>query len=331
MRSGTNQYDFAVLGAGAIGTILGAHLARAGHSVAMLARGHRAQQIGAEGLRITGLSNFRVPVHVLGDPAQLHTAGALIVAMKTPGTAEALGRLQHVATDVAFSIQNGPLKNELLVGAFGASRVLGCLADTSGEVQSSGEVAFTRNVNVLLGELSGEAGDRPRRIAQTLDEAGVRALAVTNIGSLEWSKFAAWVGLFALSITTRTVTWRYLTDRGAALVLVRLVREIGLLASRLGIILSDQAILPVATLCQGTEQDAVNTVMKAGEAFALNAPEHRMSSLQDLEAGRPLELHETLGYALEKASTLELSLPLVEAFYSVISAAERIRSAATLR
>jgi 2-dehydropantoate 2-reductase len=232
---------------------------------------------------------------------------------------------------VAFSIQNGPLKNELLVGAFGASRVLGCLADTSGEVQSSGEVTFTRNVNVLLGELSGEAGDRPRRIAQTLDEAGVRALAVTNIGSLEWSKFAAWVGLFALSITTRTVTWRYLTDRGAALVLVRLVREIGLLASRLGIILSDQAILPVATLCQGTEQDAVNTVMKAGEAFALNAPEHRMSSLQDLEAGRPLELHETLGYALEKASTLELSLPLVEAFYSVISAAERIRSAATLR
>src|SRR6185312_17549394 len=48
--SAQSEYEFAILGAGALGSILGAHLARAGHSVVMLARGRRAQQIQSEGL-----------------------------------------------------------------------------------------------------------------------------------------------------------------------------------------------------------------------------------------------------------------------------------------
>jgi len=322
------QHEFAILGAGAIGSILGAHLARAGHDVVMLARGRRAEQIEAQGLRITGLSNFGVPIAVLREPARLRASGTLIVAMKTPATEDALDRVRHIEVDVAFSIQNGPLKDDLLVTTFGSGRVLGALADTSGELKPDGEVAFTRNVNVLLGELSGEAGERAHRIAQVLDAAGIRALAVPHIRSLEWSKFAAWVGLFALSITTRAVTWRYLADPGAALVLVRLVRETGLLAGRLGIALSDQAILPVASLCEGTEQSAVEKVLQAGKAFAILAPDHRMSSLQDLQSGRPLELHETLGYTLKRAAAHGLSLPLIEAFYSVIAAAEKFRESA---
>ena len=51
-----------------------------------------------------------------------------------------------------------------------------------------------------------------------------------------------------------------------------------------------------------------------------------MSSLQDLEAGRPLEIHETLGYALRKAAQHGLPLPLVEAFYHLVSAIDRTRT-----
>jgi ketopantoate reductase len=50
-----------------------------------------------------------------------------------------------------------------------------------------------------------------------------------------------------------------------------------------------------------------------------------MSSLQDLEAGRPLEIHETLGYALQKATQHGIELPLVETFYHVVSAVDRLR------
>jgi 2-dehydropantoate 2-reductase len=319
------EYEFAVLGAGAIGSILGAHLARAGHSVAMLARARRAEQVRAQGLRITGLTEFVTPVETLADPKQLRRAGVLIVAMKTPGTTEALAGLRHADIGAALSIQNGPAKNELLADSFGEQHVLGALADTSGELLAGGEVVFTRNVNLLIGELSGQVSERAQRIAHDIDASGVRSKAVPRIRSLEWSKFTAWVGLVVLSVTTRAVTWRYLTDPQAALVVARLVREIGQLARALGIELTDESVLPVATICTRNESDAVAAVLKVGHEYELRAPGHRMSALQDLEAGRPLEIHETLGYALRKAAQYALSMPLVDAFYHVIAAVDRMR------
>ncbi len=89
------DFDFAVLGAGAMGSIVGGHLARAGHSVVMLARGERSQQLERHGLTIKGLAAFTTPVRTLREPAALESAGTLIVAMKTPGTAEALAALRH--------------------------------------------------------------------------------------------------------------------------------------------------------------------------------------------------------------------------------------------
>ena len=337
MTSEQPEYEFAILGAGALGSILGAHLARAGHSVVMLARGRRAEQIQAEGLRITGLSELTVRVPTLTDHRQLQSAGVLIVAMKTPGTAAALDNLKQPVPGppgaarprfgAALSIQNGPLKNELLAQAFGPERVLGALADTSGELRPNGQVLFTRNVSLFIGEFAGQLSDRARRIAGAIDAAGVRSSAVTDIESLEWSKFTAWVGLMALSVTTRAVTWRYLTDPGSVRVLVRLVREVGRLARALNITLTDQAVLPAKTLCDGTEDNAIAAVIEIGREFQARAPEHRMSALQDLNAGRPLEVHETLGYALERAAQQGLQMPLVEAFYQVIAAIDRLRIA----
>jgi 2-dehydropantoate 2-reductase len=322
------DYEFAVLGPGALGTILGAHLARAGHSVAMLARGRRAQYISKAGLTITGLEEFSTAVTVLTDPASLRSADVLIVATKTPGTADALARLRYVDIGLAFSVQNGTLKNDLLAETFTADRVLGSLADTSGEMLTDGRVLFTRNVNILLGELSGVLSQRARDVAAAIDSSGVRSTAVADILSLEWSKYVTWVGMFALSVITRSQTWRYMVDPDAALVLVRMTREMGRLAAALGIKLTDEANLPAASLCRGSEEEAVALIVKAGRVFESRSPGHRMSSLQDLLAGRPLEVHETLGYALRKGAERGIAMPLLDGFYRVISTAERIREAA---
>ena len=316
-------YEFAVLGAGAIGSILGAHLARAGHSVVMLARARRAEQVRSAGLVITGLAQFATSVDVVSDPGQFGGARVLIVATKTPGTAAALAELRHASIDVVFSIQNGPIKNELLAAAFGEQRVLGALADTSGELLPSGEVVFTRNVNLMLGEPTGEMTDRVQRIAHDINISGVRATAVVRIRSLEWSKFTAWVGFMALSVTTRAPTWCYLTDPDSALIVARLTREMGQLARALKIELTDESVLPVASICSSSEADAVAAVVKVGREYEQRAPGHRMSSLQDLDAKRPLEVHETLGYALRKATQNGVAMPLVDAFYHVIAAVDR--------
>ena len=319
------DFDFAILGAGAMGSIVGAHLARAGHKVVMLARGARAAYLEQHGLTIRGLAEFTTPVQTLRDPATLRSAAALIVATKTPGTAEALQPLRHAQLDVALSIQNGPLKNEVLAQAFGAERVLGALADTSGELLAGGEVLFTRNVNIFVGELAGGDSERAQRIARTLDAAGVRAAATPEIQMLEWSKFCGWVGLMALAVTTRAPTWKYLADPDSARLLVRLVRETGVLARALGVSLSDRAILPAASLCTGTEDEAVAIIRRMGQDYRLTAPAHRMSALQDVEAARPLEVNETLGYACDKARELQLDLPLLESFRRLIAAIDRTR------
>ncbi len=318
------QFEFAILGAGAMGSIVGAHLTRAGHEVAMLARGARAQQLRERGITISGLSDFSTTVTTVSDPRLLTGASTLIVATKTPGTAEALQALRHVPFENALSIQNGPLKNEILTRAFGAARVLGALADTSGELRPDGQVLFTRNVNIMVGELPGGESERAQRIARALDDSGVRAAASAHILTLEWSKFCSWVGLMSLAVTTRAPTWKYLSDPDCALLLVRLVREMGRLAAALNIELSDRAILPTASLCAGSESEAVAIITRTGAQYRVNAPQHRMSALQDVEAGRRLEVNETLGYALERSRDLGLELPLLECFRRLIGAIDRL-------
>ena len=321
-----SRTEFAILGAGAIGTIVGAHLVRAGHSVTMLVRERRAAQLRNDGLQIKGLAEFAVPVHVLTDAAQLRGADVLIVAMKTPGTAAALESLRNADVGVAFSIQNGMWKNDALSKAFGADRVLGCLANTSGELLASGEVLFTRNVNLYVGELPAGSSPRAERIAQAIDASGVRATAVPDVLSREWTKFVGWAGLMLMAITTRATTWRYLTDPDCALVLVRVVREVAAIAKAAGVQLAmEDTLLPLPGILGGSDDAAVQAVLKAGRHFQAHSPNHRLSTLQDLEAGRPLEIEETLGYAVRRAQELQQPAPLLDALYHLAAAIDRTR------
>jgi 2-dehydropantoate 2-reductase len=318
--------DYAIVGAGAIGSVLAAHLARAGHEVAVLARGTRAAQVERDGLTIDGLATFTVPVRVVRDPAALRAARVLIVATKTPGTAATLASLQLETLEAAFSIQNGPGKNELLAAAVGRDRTLGALANTSAELLPDGAVLFTRNVNVFIGELPEGTSDRVRRIAGEIDASGVRAAQTPQVLALEWSKFCAWTGLMALSVTTRRPTWAFLVDADAALVIVRVVREMVRLADRLGIAVSDASVLPVASIARSPDRDAVASIVAIGEGYRRDAAGHRMSSLQDVDAGRPLEVHETLGYALERAAGVGLELPVLQTLYGVVAALDPARN-----
>src|SRR3569833_1167142 len=103
----------------------------------------------------------------------------------------------------------------------------------------------------------------------------------------------------------------------------------GYLARALGIELTDESVLPDVTISSRTENAAVLAVMRVGREYESRAPEHRMSALQDLLAGRPLEVLETLGYALRKAAQYGFAMPLLEAFYHVIAVADRMQPRAT--
>ena len=318
-------FEFAILGAGALGSIVGAHLARSGHNVVMLSRGKRAQSIIDTGLRIKGLSEFSQRVSVLTDLSSFRGADVLIVATKTYDTKAALEPIRRATIGAALSIQNGVMKNGELHAVWGREHVLGALADTSGELLPTGEALFTRNAKLYIGELDGGVSTRAKNIAETIDRAGINASAVSDIESLEWSKFTGWVGMMVLSLTTRTMTWKYLVDPDAALVLTRIVREVGTLASACKIPLSDRSPLPVATILTSSDEESIAIIQDLGRKLKLTAPEHRMSSLQDLQAGRPLEIEETLGHAVHSAIELNLSVPLLRSFYLLVASISRIR------
>src|SRR5262245_33864603 len=161
---------FAILGAGALGSILGAHLARAGHEVAMIARGERARTLQRQGLVLTGLSDIKARTAVYEDARKLRETETLIIATKAIDTAQSIDALKHLKVDNALSVQNGVLKNELLARVFGFSRVLGAMADFSGELLANGEVKFTRNVALHVGEEKGGLSPRAENLAKLIDE-----------------------------------------------------------------------------------------------------------------------------------------------------------------
>ena len=312
---------FAILGAGALGTILGAHLSRAGHEVAMIVRGERARVLQRQGLVLNGLSDIKARPTVIDDPHKLRETGTLIIATKAIDSSTALETLRHLRIDNAFSVQNGVLKNELLARVFGFSRVLGAMADFSGELLANGEVKFTRNVCLHIGEEKGGSSPRAEELAAAIDAAGVRCVAAANIRTREWSKYAGWIAQFPLAVLTRQITWKFLMDQRSAMVIVRIVREAAQLAAALKIELSDMPPLPVPSILHASDAQAVEIIRGIGQKFLDTSPGHRMSAQQDVLRGSRLEYEETLGYALARGRELGVPMPTLDTCYRILAVA----------
>ena len=312
---------FAILGAGALGTILGAHLSRAGHEVVMIARGERARTLQRQGLVLNGLSDIKARPQVIDDPRKLNDTGVLIIATKAIDSAQAIDTLKHVRLDIAFSVQNGVLKNELLARVFGFSRVLGAMADFSGELLANGEVKFTRNVSLHLGDERGGVSARAESLAAAIDAAGVRCVAASNIRTREWSKYAGWIAQFPLAVLTRQITWKFMMDERSAMVIVRIVREAAALAAAMKIELLDMPPLPVPSIVHGSDAEAIEIVRGIGQKFLDTSPEHRMSAQQDVLRGSRLEYEETLGHALKLAHEHNVPMPTLDACYRIVAVA----------
>lgn len=312
-----------VLGAGAMGSIIGAHLVRAGEEVVVVARGQRAASLQQHGIALTGLADFTVPVTVVADPREIQTADVLLVTVKTYDTEAALTGLRHLRVNIALSLQNGVVKNEQLASAFGEKQVLGAAAVVAGEVLADGSVRFTLNERLAVGELSGSTSTRSEALAAALVRAGLRAEASPHIRTVEWSKYALFVGGMAVASLMRLTTARFLGDPDGALLMARLMRELGSIASRLGIPLEDAGPIPIKTVCAGTLLQAIEHVQRLGALLAERAPAHKISTLQDLERGRRLEVEETLGYAVRKGAELDVPVPTLETCYRLLAGVNR--------
>lgn len=310
--------NFIIVGAGALGTIIGANLIQAGHAVTMVARGARAQALRNDGLRVRGLVDLSLSCQVVEDTSELTSADVLIFAVKTQQMEVALASMSHVTATSVVSVANGVMKNEQLASVYGAEHVLGCMADTSGELHADGVAEFTRNVCLNIGPYQDPTSTQSAAVAAAIDNAGVVTRAVDDIAKVEWSKFVAWVPMFVVSVIARRPTGQYLSNPDFAEIVAKQVKEAGAVAAHQGITLSDEAPLPVASIIAQPLEAGIELVRGVGRTMTELAPTHRMSSLQDLEAGRRLEVDGTLGYLVRLAQAHAIPVPTFENNYKLV-------------
>ena len=305
-----------IVGAGALGSLYAAYLARDGHDVSLVARGERALALAKHGISVTGADDFTARCDIVTEPQRLRSSDLLILATKTYDTAGALQSLRELKVRSAFSVQNGVQKNEALAQAFGPSTVLGAVTMIGAEVLPAqggepGAVRYTRAGTTTIGEIAGGESPRVGDLVGAMKRAGLNVEASDRIAAVEWSKFVAWSGASAVGVLTRQPPSRFLLDPDTALLAIRVMRETAAVAQHLGIALIDAA-LTSAALLHRSEAEAMKIAQAWGEHVRATAPDLRPSMLQDAERGRRLEVNETLGYTLTLANRLNLPAPTLD-------------------
>lgn len=319
-----------VVGAGALGSIYAAYLAKGGHQVSLVARGERAAALAKHGIGVVGEGKFTVKCNIVTQPETLREADVVIVAIKTYDMARALASLSGLKVKTALSVQNGVLKNQQLADAFGSKTVVGAISMIGGDVfPAEGDLPGAVRYNIagptIMGEPPGGQSARVKELVETFEQSGLKAKAADDITSVEWSKFVGWSGFSSLAIMTRLPTWRFMLDADTALIAARVMRETAAVAIKHGVNLQDSGFSSKAFI-NGSEEEAVKMVQAYGEDRRVGAPTFRQSILQDADRNRRLEVNETLDYTLSLAKKYGIAVPTLDLCCRVLRVVSRAAS-----
>jgi 2-dehydropantoate 2-reductase len=228
--------ELTIVGAGAIGGITGAHLARAGHRVLLVDRDREhVEAIRRDGLEVGGRADFRVRVPAcLPDEVAGPPIGVLVLAVKTLHTLEALSPLvPKLAPDgYVLSMQNG-LEEERIAALVGVERTVGAFLTFGGHYERPGRVIYSGPGTLRVGELDGRLTDRVRTLARTLSDFHPTE-PTDNIHGYLWGKLILGVIYFATATVDADVVDIF-GDPAARRVLSDLAAEAGAVADGLGI------------------------------------------------------------------------------------------------
>jgi 2-dehydropantoate 2-reductase len=186
-----------VFGAGAVGSVLGGLLARAGHAVTLLGRARHLEVIREAGLSIagiwgdhhvTGLNTADSPVALEGDPFDL--VFLTVKAYDTQAAIDSIRRIDHPRLALV-SVQNGYGNTQALEAAFGRGRSFGARIITGVELVEPGKVHVTVSADdIRLGPPAGEPEmmAQARELATILRDAGIPASATDQYREFLWAK-----------------------------------------------------------------------------------------------------------------------------------------------
>lgn len=296
-----------VIGAGAIGGLIGATLARGGAEVVLLDKDEaHVAAINRDGLGVErdGLrTTHRLPATT--DPAGVGVVDLAVVLVDTNATRPAaeLARALIGADGAAITLQNGIGNIEILVEVLGVGRVIAGSTMNSAARLAPGRIAHTHEGKTLIGELDGKTTERVQAIVDLLTKGGLPVVATDNIQGHVWQKFVLNAGLNALCAITRLRPGEVVESEQATALARRILAEV------LAVVRAEGVVLP--------EPDPTESIL--GHAVGrMNKP----SMLQHVEQGRRTEIDAINGALLRFAEKHGLACPVNETIVQLVKAIE---------
>jgi 2-dehydropantoate 2-reductase len=312
----------AIVGVGAIGGYVGIRLALAGEDVTLIARGANLKALQTQGLRLQRTDGTEETAPHIKATADYGAAGEqdlVILAMKAHQVAAVAAEIPKLfgATTVVIPMQNGipywyfhehggalagtRVQSVDPTGEIGAhipaERIIGCVVYPAAELVSPGVVKHVEGNRFPVGEPNGTSSERVTRIAECLTRAGLKSPILEDIRAEIWLKLwgnITFNPISALSRATLAGICQYPPSRALA---AEMMSEAQSVANKLGI--------------------TFRVSLERRIAGAEKVGHHKTSMLQDLEAGRALEIDALLGAVVELARLTNTPTPHLDAVYAL--------------
>ncbi len=318
-----------VFGAGAIGGLMAGWLANAGHDVSLVARGASLDAIRAKGLRVrtnaTGEIQTTHP-RADSDPAQLGVQDCVIVTVKGQGLPEVartiapmLGPTTSIVTAMngvpwwffdRLAYGGGALRLESLdpggklAQAMPTERIVGCVIHAAASVPEPGLISHNTGKKLIIGEPGGKNTARTKSIAGAFTSAGFECLTSDFIEKDFWVKLLGNVSFNPVSALTLATADRMIADPLMKGYMVAVMREVLAIGRAVGV---DADIDPEARIDMARALGVFKTSM-----------------LQDMEAGKSLEIDGLLTGTLDIARQAGVPAPFTESLLGLIRTRARM-------
>jgi len=310
---------FLIAGAGAIGAYIGARMAQAGFEVTLFARGPHLRAMQEHGVQVrSSEGDFVARPTIASSLEEVGPVDVVFLGVKAHGLTQLAPQLRPVLgpDTTVVSTQNGiPWwyfqgyggdweglcldrvdPGGVISSAIEAQRVVGSIVYFSTEIPAPGVIQHLEGNRISLGEPDGTRSDRCRRIAEALIASGLRCPITTRIRHEIWVKVLGNASLNPVSALTRATLVQMVRDPGVSSVIRNIMQEVEAVSRKLGM------ELPVS--------------IEQRMAGAEKVGEHKTSMLQDLEAGRPMELEALVGAVVELGERVGLPMTSTRTVYN---------------
>lgn len=316
-----------IYGAGAIGGYIGAQMARAGIDVSFVARGAHLAAMQENGVKLLIDGEERVQkVRCTSDPRELGPQDYVFITLKAhsvPGVVETmqplLGPRTAVITGVNgipywyFHRHGGALEGTTLESVdpggrqwrlLGPERAIGCVLYPAAEIVAPGVIRHVYGKKFPLGEPDGTRSPRVAALAEAMMAADLEAPVRDDIRNEIWLKLWGNLCFNPISALTHATLDVITSDPGTRALSRKMMLEAKDIAERFGV------------------HFRVDVERRIDGAGAVGA--HKTSMLQDLEAGRPMEIDPLLTVVQEMGRLVDQPTPTIDAVLALIKLREKV-------